>query len=134
MRSHNRATPRSVNAGPTSKPGSRSSAALRDPRTAPALRLKASHRATSGWRRQTSETADLADTSAAGVVDFDPVPHRDRAEPPPARNVRTLLELYGVTGAYDAGHPYAGISSVVRARPGSRRSGQQLTSSALEDL
>ncbi len=39
------------------------------------------------------------DTSAAGVVDLYPVPHRDRTEPPPARDVRTLLELYGVTGA-----------------------------------
>src|SRR6185312_13557134 len=76
--------------------------------------------------------------AAAGVVDFYPVPHRDRAEPPPARErtdpsraVRRDRSRTGRADPADPGGPPARVVALVprRAaepvrglhRPGSRR-------------
>ena len=40
----------------------------------------------------------VADLTCSRVVDLHHLPHRDRTERPQPGNVRTLLELYGVTG------------------------------------
>ena len=61
------------------------------------------------------------DTSAAGVVDFYPVPHRDRTEPPPARErsdpSRAVRRDRGRTGRADPADPGGPPARVVALVP-----------------